>query len=92
MGIGLLLDERIKQAIVVPKYQGTKVQQLVAFIVLEKNSSEPSFKLSKSIKEKLAHSVMDYMIPQKINYIDRLPQTVNGKINRKKLIAEVNPQ
>ena len=89
---GLLLDERIKQAIVVPKYQGTKVQQLVAFIVLEKNSPEPSFKLSKSIKEKLAHSVMDYMIPQKINYIDLLPQTVNGKIDRKKLIAEVNPQ
>ena len=89
---GLLLDERIKQAIVVPKYQGTKVQQLVAFIVLEKNSPEPSFKLSKSIKEKLAHSVMDYMVPQKINYIDLLPQTVNGKIDRKKLIAEVNPQ
>ena len=89
---GLLLDERIKQAIVVPKYQGTKVQQLVAFIVLEENSPEPSFKLSKSIKEKLAHSVMDYMVPQKINYIDLLPQTVNGKIDRKKLIAEVNPQ
>ncbi|MEY8446305.1 D-alanine--poly(phosphoribitol) ligase subunit DltA [Enterococcus ratti] len=86
----LLLDERIKQAIVVPKYQGTKVQQLVAFVVLEKRIEEPSFKFSQSIKEKLAHVVMDYMIPQKINYVEFLPQTINGKIDRKKLIAEVN--
>jgi D-alanine--poly(phosphoribitol) ligase subunit 1 len=87
---GLLLDKRIKHAVVVPKYQGTKVQQLVAFVVLEKRSETPSFKLSKSIKEKLADSVMDYMIPQKINYVERLPQTTNGKVDRKKLMAEVN--
>lgn len=86
-----MLDERIKQAVVVPKYQKTIVQQLVAFVVLEKEVESPTFKLSKSIKEKLANSVMDYMIPQKINYLERLPQTINGKIDRKKLSAEVNP-
>lgn len=88
---GLLIDERIKQAVVVPKYQGTKVQQLVAFIVLENRNEKPSFKLSQSIKEKLADSIMDYMIPQRIHYVDVLPQTTNGKVDRKKLIAEVNP-
>ena len=34
----LLKDQRVKQAVVVPKYQGTKVQQLVAFVVLEKTA------------------------------------------------------
>ncbi|WP_165003037.1 MULTISPECIES: D-alanine--poly(phosphoribitol) ligase subunit DltA [unclassified Enterococcus] len=86
----LLKDDRIKQAVVVPRYQKTKVQQLVAFIVLENSEIQPDFKLSKSIKEVLSQYVMDYMIPQKINYAEMLPQTVNGKIDRKKLLAEVN--
>ncbi|MGG5358173.1 MULTISPECIES: D-alanine--poly(phosphoribitol) ligase subunit DltA [unclassified Enterococcus] len=86
----LLKDTRIKQAVVIPKYQGTKVQQLVAFIVLEDSLMQPDFKLTKSIKEELAHFVMDYMIPQKFHYVEFLPQTVNGKIDRKKLLAEVN--
>lgn len=88
----LLQDSRIKQAVVVPKYQGTKVQQLVAFIVLENTTKQPDFQLTKSIKEQLLQVVMEYMIPQKFHYVDLLPQTVNGKIDRKKLTAEVNPE
>ncbi|EFF25887.1 D-alanine--poly(phosphoribitol) ligase subunit DltA [Enterococcus faecium] len=88
----LLQDNRIKQAVVVPKYQGTKVQQLVAFVVLEDKTKQPDFQLTKSIKEQLLEVVMDYMIPQKFHYVDLLPQTVNGKIDRKKLTAEVNPE
>ncbi|HGL3806943.1 TPA: D-alanine--poly(phosphoribitol) ligase subunit DltA, partial [Enterococcus faecium] len=88
----LLQDNRIKQAVVVPKYQGTKVQQLVAFVVLENKTKQPDFQLTKSIKEQLLEVVMDYMIPQKFHYVDLLPQTVNGKIDRKKLTAEVNPE
>ena len=88
----LLKDQRVKQAVVVPKYQGTKVQQLVAFVVLEKTAGQPNFQLTKAIKAELAKTLMDYMIPQRMNYVDLLPQTVNGKIDRKRLIAEVNPQ
>lgn len=39
----LLQDNRIKQAVVVPKYQGTKVQQLVAFVVLENKTKTAGF-------------------------------------------------
>ena len=88
----LLQDNRIKQAVVVPKYQGTKVHQLVAFVVLEDKTKQPDFQLTKSIKEQLLEVVMDYMIPQKFHYVDLLPQTFNGKIDRKKLTAEVNPE
>ena len=96
----LLQDSRIKQAVVVPKYQGTKVQQLVAFIVLENTTKQPDFQLTKSIKEQLLQVVMEYMIPQKFHYVDllpyirvrQMPYNANGKIDRKKLTAEVNPE
>lgn len=80
----------VKQAAVVPKYQNHKVQQLVAFVVAHPHDFEKEFKLTKAIKEELSSSVMDYMIPQKFIYVDQLPLTANGKIDRKGLMNEVN--
>ena len=80
----------VKQATVVPKYQNYKVQQLVAFVVAEKNDFAKEFQLTKAIKEELGQSVMEYMIPQKFIYVDKLPLTANGKIDRKGLMNEVN--
>lgn len=86
----LLKDERINQAIVVPKYQGSKVQQLVAFVVLNQAIPDTNYQLIRSIKQRLTDFLMDYMIPQKVAFIDQFPQTNNGKIDRKALTAEVN--
>ncbi|EOL42808.1 D-alanine--poly(phosphoribitol) ligase subunit DltA [Enterococcus caccae] len=80
----------VKQAAVVPKYQHHKVQQLVAFVVANPHEFEKEFKLTKAIKEELSLSVMDYMIPQKFIYVEQLPLTANGKIDRKGLMNEVN--
>lgn len=80
----------IKQATVVPKYQNHKVQQLVAYVVSNPHEFDKEFKLTKAIKKELSQWVMDYMIPQKFIYVDRLPLTSNGKIDRKGLIDEVN--
>lgn len=80
----------VKQAAVVPKYQNHKVQQLVAFVVSHPHSFEKEFQLTKAIKAELNESVMDYMIPQKFIYVESLPLTANGKIDRKGLINEVN--
>ncbi|MDR3225370.1 MAG: hypothetical protein LBT52_03615, partial [Clostridiales Family XIII bacterium] len=46
--------------------------------------------LTASIKQRLAESVMDYMVPQKFLYVDSLPLTPNGKLDRKRATAEVN--
>ncbi|EOH97305.1 D-alanine-poly(phosphoribitol) ligase, subunit 1 [Enterococcus moraviensis ATCC BAA-383] len=81
----------VKQAAVVPKYQQHKVQQLVAFVVANPHEFEKEFKLTKAIKEELSATVMDYMIPQKFIYVEQLPLTANGKIDRKGLMNEVNP-
>lgn len=80
----------VKQAAVVPKYQNHKVQQLVAFVVAHPHDFEKEFKLTKAIKEELSLSVMEYMIPQKFIYVEQLPLTANGKIDRKGLMNEVN--
>ena len=80
----------VKQATVVPKCQNHKVQQLVAYVVAYPNEFDKEFKLTKAIKNELSNSVMDYMIPQKYIYVEQLPLTSNGKIDRKRLINEVN--
>jgi len=80
----------VKQAMVVPKYQEHKVQQLVAYVVANDNDFEKAYQLTKAIKEELAEGVMEYMVPQKFVYVDQLPLTANGKIDRKRLISEVN--
>lgn len=80
----------VKQASTVPKYKDHKVQQLIAYIVAEDNEYEKAFQLTKAIKAELAQQVMPYMIPQKFVYVSQLPRTINGKIDRKALIAEVN--
>ncbi|WP_265456729.1 D-alanine--poly(phosphoribitol) ligase subunit DltA [Enterococcus sp. HY326] len=80
----------VKQATVVPKYVENKVEQLIAYVVPEANDFEKEFKLTKAIKEELAGLVMDYMVPQKFIYVEELPLTANGKVDRKGLIAEAN--
>lgn len=80
----------VKAAAVVPKYVAHKVQQLVAYVVPEAHDFEKEYQLSKAIKAELKQRVMDYMVPQKYVYVDALPLTQNGKVDRKGLINEVN--
>jgi D-alanine--poly(phosphoribitol) ligase subunit 1 len=63
---------------------------LVAYVVANDNDFEKAYQLTKAVKEELAEGVMEYMIPQKFVYVEQLPLTANGKIDRKRLINEVN--
>lgn len=81
----------VKQAVVVPKYQEKKVEQLIAYVVPETHPFEKEFQLTKAIKSSLSETVMEYMIPQRFIYVEHLPHTANGKIDRKRLTNEVNP-
>jgi len=76
----------VKHGIVVPKYdKHHKVQQLIGIVVLSANEN-----FSKLIKQRLAKSVMPYMIPQRFIFKDHLPINTNGKVDIKTLINEVN--
>lgn len=80
----------VKQAVVIPKYREKKVEQLIAYIVPEPYHFEKEFQLTKAIKSSLSETMMEYMIPQRFIYVDQLPHTANGKIDRKQLINGVN--
>lgn len=56
-------------------------QRLVAFIVLNPNTEQSETKIQKWLKSKIAR----YQMPKKIIFIDELPMTSIGKIDRKKL-------
>lgn len=81
----------INQAIAIPKYdKDHKVSQLLAYVVVKETQNKDVNQLTKEIKDELNQTMMAYMMPQRFIYVDSLPLTQNGKIDRKKLMAEVN--
>lgn len=80
----------VKQAIVIPKWQDHKVQQLVAVVIPENSPFEKPFQLTKAIREAASQTLMDYMVPKRFVYKETFPMTQNGKVDRKALHAEVN--
>ncbi|MGX7417501.1 D-alanine--poly(phosphoribitol) ligase subunit DltA [Carnobacterium gallinarum] len=80
----------VKAATVVPKLKEHKAQSLVAYVVAHPHSFEKDFQLTNAIKQELAPLIMDYMMPTKWIYVDHLPLTANGKVDRKGLMNEVN--
>lgn len=88
----LMSIDSVRNACVVPKYnKNHKVQQLIAYVVLEEPSTENSKALGNELKSRLLETVMDYMVPQRFIIVNSLPLTSNGKVDRKFLISEVNP-
>lgn len=79
----ILLKEDVEAVCVVPKRKDGKIRSLVAYVVSP--SACGTFEDAKSIKQHLRGLLPEYMIPKKIKFVDRLPMTSNGKVNRKTL-------
>ena len=75
----------IEQAAVLPKYDGDKIKSLVAYV--KAPSMEGSFGDGKKIKSLLKEKIPAYMVPKNIKFLDKMPMTANGKLDRKKLEA-----
>ena len=75
----LLKIEGIKEAIVLDKKDESSNKYLCAYIAGEKefNTSE--------LRQKLAKELPDYMIPSYFIQLEKMPLTLNGKIDRKAL-------
>uniref|UniRef100_UPI0030ED2D7B amino acid adenylation domain-containing protein n=1 Tax=Ascidiimonas aurantiaca TaxID=1685432 RepID=UPI0030ED2D7B len=70
----------INEAVVVVKPDSGEDQQLVAYMVSAEQQPEIS-----EVRTKLASIVPEYMIPSQYVYLDQMPLTANGKIDRKAL-------
>ena len=79
----ILLKENVEAVCVVPKRKDGKIRSLVAFVVAPSVSG--SFDDAKDIKRHLKELLPEYMVPKKIKFIDKLPMTSNGKVDRKTL-------
>ncbi|MDR0886919.1 MAG: D-alanine--poly(phosphoribitol) ligase subunit DltA [Clostridiales Family XIII bacterium] len=88
----------VESALVIPKFKDEKVQRLIAYVApsstqcATKVPYETEYEFTSALKQGLQSKVMSYMVPQKFIYIDHLPLSKNGKVDRKKLIDEVNPK
>ena len=75
----LLQYESIKASVVLAKEDENKQKTLVAYVVSEAPVSKSN------LKEYLANALPEYMVPTYIIEIDKLPLTVNGKIDKRAL-------
>lgn len=83
----LLAMDMIKGACVVTKKRDGKIQQIAAFLVCE--GIEGSFADRKMIRNFLKEKLPEYMVPKKLVFVDSIPMTDNGKIDRKKMEASL---
>ena len=71
--------EGIKDAVAIARADINQFQRLYAFIV----SDEPQE--TGALREQLQLELPDYMIPDQFIQVDRIPLTVNGKVDRRQL-------
>jgi len=79
----------IKNGVVLPVKKEGKIQSLAAIVTLNQVIHEKEFKIALMIKNELKKLLPEYMIPRKIIFKDSLPMTPNGKIDRKRLLEEI---
>lgn len=76
----LLKHPDISKCVVLPKKNGDTDSYLVAYIVSNKKISSNELKLY------ISKLVPEYMIPSFFVFLDKIPLTSNGKVDRKKLL------
>jgi amino acid adenylation domain-containing protein len=77
----LLENEEIEQAVVVASDDGQGGKMLVAYVVTAGAKKASSRQWHEALKSRLP----EYMVPSHFMVLDKLPQTANGKIDRKAL-------
>ncbi|MCJ7841565.1 D-alanine--poly(phosphoribitol) ligase subunit DltA [Lederbergia sp. NSJ-179] len=85
----ITISPYVKTCVVEPVYCDGKIDFLNAYVVPNNHSFEKEYQLTSAIRKELSQQLPAYMIPRKFTYLDRLPMTANGKVNRKKLAAGV---
>jgi benzoate-CoA ligase len=77
----LLGDERIAEAAVVGVADGAGLIKPVAFVVLTVGI-QPGAEIAKAIEERVRARLVHYKCPREFHFVEALPKTVTGKIQR----------
>lgn len=76
-------EQDVRQAVVVLREDRVGDARLVAYLVANDRTRERA----QQLRTKLSSQLPEIMVPSMIEYLDTLPLTDNGKINRKALLA-----
>ena len=77
----------IRDAVVLAVSKDGHVVSLQACVVLRERAEGSDFVIANRLRAKLAERLPAYMLPRKFQFLDTLPMTVNGKVDRGKLLS-----
>jgi amino acid adenylation domain-containing protein len=77
----LLRQSEVKQAVVLAREDERQQKRLIAYVVVRNQAAVNEAELQQRIREQLP----DYMVPQAVVLLDKLPLTSNGKVDRQAL-------
>lgn len=83
----ILKQSIVENCAVIPRMSDCKVKALVAVIV-KANKDDKNENIQELLKNELGKVLPSYMVPQNYEFIETIPMTNNGKVDRKKL-AEI---
>lgn len=72
----------VRDAAVVPVIKNGAPQSLTAFVSLVARNESADFKLAHNLRNQLGERLPAYMLPRKFVFLDALPMTANGKVDR----------
>ena len=79
--IRVLKHPHINKCVVLPKKNGDTDSYLVAYVVMDEKESVDN------LKTYISKLVPEYMVPNFFVFLDKLPLTSNGKVDRKALLS-----
>lgn len=75
----------VRRGAVAPRISDGKVESLTAFVIREDETITDDYAGRKSVRLALKEKMPSYMVPKRIIFVDDLPVTNNGKLDRNKL-------
>ena len=75
----------VRDVIVLPVSKGGHAVSLRACVVLKERTQESDFTTANRLRAQLAERLPAYMLPRTFVFLDKLPMTVNGKVDRAKM-------
>jgi D-alanine--poly(phosphoribitol) ligase subunit 1 len=77
----------VREAVVLPTFKDGRPDSLQAFVVLSERPAGTDFDISNGLRARLAERLPAHMLPRRFRFLEFLPMTVNGKVDRRKLTA-----
>lgn len=75
----------VKRSAVAPRIQNGKTESLTAFVIREGDEITDDYPGRKAVRTALREKLPFYMVPKRIVFLEHLPVTNNGKLDRNKL-------